>query len=197
MKIKIFIIVLISCLLEACATLPAPQQPYNQSLNWTARQKQLGKITTWNIKGAVAIRSPQKNFSATMNWKQRRSNYQISLFGPLGIGAVNISGRSGKVTLQTSDKQTFTAKNPETLLQKQLGWTLPVSSLYYWIRGLPVPKIPATKQFDGYSHLVKLQQQGWQIRYLRYSGINHVDLPSKIFLNYPKLSLKIVISSWE
>jgi len=177
--------------------MPAHQkQPYNQLLSWSVRKKQLNQIQHWQIQGAVAVRTSQKSFSATVNWKQCQSKYQINLFGPLGIGAVNLGGQTGHVVLQTSDHKKFVASNPEQLLQQQFGWHLPVSGLRYWIRGLPIPKVTAIKQFDRYHHLVTLQQQGWRIRYLQYMGVDHVDLPCKVFLDNPLLHLRIVVSRW-
>lgn len=56
---------------------------------------------------------------------------------------------------------------------------------------------PSHQKFDAYHHLTQLKQSGWTIRYLRYTGVKNTDLPSKIFLTYPKLSLRIVVSQWQ
>ncbi len=186
----------IICFLSACAAIPARQAPMNHHINWTARQKQLQKIQTWYIQGAIGIKTPQKSFSASLNWQQHRSHYLINLFGPLGIGAVAIRGQKGYVRLKTTKHQVFTAKSPEQLLQKQLGWHLPISDLHYWIRGLPVPNSASKKYFDVYHHLIRLEQAHWKIQYLGYTAVNKVDLPNKIFLTAPQLSLRIVISQW-
>ena len=46
--------------------------------------------------------------------------------------------------LQTSDGKRYNAASPEQLLAEQWGFHLPVSNMKYWVRGLPVPGIPAT-----------------------------------------------------
>ncbi len=196
MNLKIIFTLILSSLLAACVTMPAREIAYNKNLTWSQRQTQLSKIKNWTLQGAVAIRLPKKALSANLNWKQQNQHYTLHLFGPLGIGAVNVTGKPGSFVLKNAQNQTFKAKSPEQLIQQELGWTLPVSSLYFWIRGLPSPKTKSTKQFDRYHHITKLNQNGWQINYLKYTGIHGIDLPSKIFMLNPNLSLKIVISRW-
>lgn len=198
MKIlKLFLVALLISTLAACATMPASQKAYNQKMPWKARSNQLTKIKKWTVKGAVAIKLPNQAESAYLNWQQHNKNYTLHLFGPLGMGAVNITGKPGNFILKNAEGQTFKAKSPESLIQQEMGWTLPVSNLYYWVRGLPAPGVKANKQFDTYNHLIKLNQAGWQINYLQYTGINGVDLPSKLTLKNPTLLLKIVINRWQ
>lgn len=184
-------------LLTHCATLPAPQAPRNENVAWDARSKTLTSVQTWNLQGLMAVRTHQDAFSATLKWQQQQQNYSILLLGPMGTNAVQLSGViAGPAQLVTADGKKYSANSAEDLLTKQLGWHLPVSNLFYWVRGLPVPNVAASKQFDRYNHLTQLEQQGWRIQYLRYSAANHVDLPTKIFLDNPSINVKIVISQW-
>ena len=82
-------------------------------------------------------------------------------------------------------------------MQQVLGWQLPVTNLYFWVRGLPAPNSSASTTFDPYHHLIELEQQGWQIQYERYTAIQGIDLPSKLRLKRGQLQVKIVISSWK
>mgnify|MGYP001608112043 CR=1 FL=1 len=195
--LKIIFLSILVAMLAACATMPASQSAYNQKMSWQARSNQLKKIKQWTIQGAVAIQRSNQAESAYLTWQQHNNNYTLHLFGPLGMGAVNITGQPGQFTLKNAQGQILQAKSPESLIQQEMGWTLPVSNLYYWVRGLPVPNLKATKQFDEYHHLIKLNQEGWQINYLQYTGIKGIDLPSKLTLKNPKLSLRLVINQWR
>ncbi len=63
----------------------------------------------------------------------------INLSGSLNIGSVVIIGQPNKVTLQRGNEAPISATTAEELMQRQLGWTLPIPSLWYWARGLPAP----------------------------------------------------------
>lgn len=187
-----------SLLFAACATMPARQKALNQNLSWAQRQQQLATITAWQIKGSIGGHTPRQGFSANVVWRQRQDKrYQITIFGPLGVGMTRLDGNASAVTLTNANNQTFSASKPEQLIQQQLGWSLPVSNLYYWIRGLPAPGNVEISKFDAYHHLIELKQQGWQINYRQYAGVDgKVDLPVKLSMRYGDLDLRLVISQW-
>jgi len=190
-------VILSMMLLSSCVTLPASEAAGNQTLTWAQRAEQLDSIHQWTVQGAIGGSIPTKAWSASLRWQQIGHRFNINLFGPLGIGNVQLTGTPGASQLKTAQGKTLQAKNPDTLLYKATGWQLPVSNIYYWVRGLPVPNLPSSKQFDRYHHILKMQQQGWTIEYLRYTSINNIDVPSKIFLQNQQMKIRIVISQWQ
>jgi len=184
--------------LVGCSTLPRKMPPpYNHSLSWEKREGALNGITSWDIQGLTAVRTPDNAWTANLRWQQREGNYALSLWGPLGVNSFQLTGAPGNVILKTGNGKTYHATSPEELLAKQTGWILPVSNLFYWVRGLPVPTIPSKIQFDPYHHITQLNQAGWTIRYLSYTSAKHTDLPAKIYITHPPLQLKIVIHQWK
>lgn len=195
---KLWLILFFTFCLTSCANLtPAPLAPQNQSQSWEERAQHLSQIKNWSLKGALAIRQGNNSGTATLSWQQNNHSYHITLFGPLGTHSYELTGSPGQVDLASSDGKHFQAKNPEDLLAEQVGWRLPVSNLFYWVRGLPSPNTSAKKEFDSFNHLKVLTQEGWVIQYLRYTSVNNIDVPSKIFLNYPDLNVKIIINRWQ
>lgn len=183
---------------SACTTLPAPEAANNVNLSWQTRENELMQIPGWHINGAVAIQETNKATSASLTWDQRdKNNYTLLLQGPMGAGAAKVIGTPSEVTLTTGHQQTYVAKTPETLLAKQTGWNLPVSYLYYWVRGIPAPYLPAETTYDKYHHLTSLTQAGWQVNYLQYTAVGKLDLPTKITLEKKPFRLKLVISQWQ
>lgn len=184
---------IIFLLLNACATTPA----YHFT-RWPTRQKQLTALNGWKIRGNLTLKAPRVAESASLYFKQDNKNYTIRLFGPLGLGSIVIDGRPHRVTLHTAQKPPLTTQNPEELLQKEFGWHLPVSNLYYWIKGLPVPQKKTTLSFDRYHHLIHLEQEGWTIDYAHYKTYGPYDLPHDVFLTNARLKIQIhiAIHSW-
>jgi outer membrane lipoprotein LolB len=191
-------LILFFCVLSSCALAPPLQEsPQNKAISWDSRTAELSKISTWNLTALIAIRTQTENNSASLQWQQTPSGYSLYLLGPLGTHSFKLTGNASHVTLENSQGQKSSANTPELLLAEQTGWKLPVSNLRYWIRGIPVPGIPVQKSLDAYSHLTALTQQGWRVDFLRYSAVNQVDLPTKIFITSPDLTVKIIIKHWE
>ncbi|HEX4045830.1 MAG TPA: lipoprotein insertase outer membrane protein LolB [Gammaproteobacteria bacterium] len=185
--------------LTSCTTI-APSPPTNVVTPPPVtknQQVQLEQLRTWHIKGKIAIQTAQDAGSAVVDWQQKGSHYAISLANPLGGAILKLTGEPGVVTLVTADGKAFTADSPEQLLAKQWGFHLPVSNLTYWIRGLPVPQIEHSSQFDARHRLQKLVQQGFVVEFLSYEQIGELDLPSKIKITSSALKIKLVIYSWQ
>src|SRR5579872_5261252 len=181
--------------LTSCATTTPPSNP---TLSWQNRQMVLSQIQQWQLTGKIGIQTTQNAGSATLNWTENAErHYVLSLTGPLGAGSIKLIGQPGSVEMQTADGHHYTASTPEQLLNSQLGWDLPVSYLYYWIRGIPVPDLPSQTQFDAYHRLIFLIQQNVQVQFLSYSQVGTVDLPNKIFITSPMVKAKIIIYEWK
>jgi outer membrane lipoprotein LolB len=194
-------ILLLACFfgLASCSSLsPKSQQvtPEKSSPSWENRVSVLSSLQTWDLKGLIAIRNSRDAWSANWQWNQQQKNYTIGLMGPIGSHSMQLTGSPHSVLLETSDGKKFQSTSPESLLEQQLGWRLPVSNLYYWIRGLPVPNLPSEKQLDGSHRLTVLVQNGWRIEYLRYTTFRQMELPSKMQLNNGALNVKILINQW-
>lgn len=188
--------------LTGCATVtskPPVSTPQTEVPTWGNRVEVLSNIQDWDLDALIAIRAnaTRNAGSANMKWKQSKRDYDILLFGPLGSNAVKLAGKPGNVSLETADGKKFNAASPEALLLQQSGWNLPVSNLFYWIRGLPVPQLAATKSFDAGNHLTGLIQQGWTVQYLRYKTVGRIEVPDKILLGNSQVNVKIIIKSWE
>jgi outer membrane lipoprotein LolB len=194
--LKLYFLLLILVWLSACATAPGPE--HYHTIAWQERMRMLSHFQNWDINAAIAVRTHSGNGgSANVQWHQHNKDYTILLFGSLGVDLIKLSNQQGHILLETANGKKITAPTVEQLLMQQTGWQLPVSNLYYWIRGLPVPYQPARQQFDQYFHLTKLNQQGWTVTFLRYATVNHIDLPTKIVLENWRMKVKINISHWN
>lgn len=154
--------------------------------------------SSWAIKGGIVIAQPQRVTMARLFWQQQQKKYVVKLAGPFNLGGIQIQGQPGRVMLITAqNKPPIVATSAEQLLQQQLQLQLPVSSLYYWLRALPVPGIAATQQRDNTGRLMTLQQQGWQIQYMSYQQTGAYSLPQKIEFTAPPLRIKVIIQKWQ
>lgn len=200
MRSLILLIIVLPLWISGCSTVKeASQLPQNKTTSWDNRVGTLSSIQNWDLEGLIAVRNQAKNDSGSANlkWQQNRQNYSMLFYGPMGAGSQKLAGGPGKVTLEMADGKKVTAASPEALLASQTGWRLPVSSMYYWVRGLPVPSLPAEKKFDNFNHLIQLSQQGWTIQYQRYTSVNKIDVPTKILLANPQMNVKLIISQWN
>ena len=136
--------------LYGCATIKK-ESPYsavtianNTNQSWQDYQHSLNQINTWEASGVIGVIINNKGESANFIWQQDNNLYYIQLYGPMGLGAVSLKGQPESVTLTKNNGEKLTANNPSELMDKALGWNVPVDGMNYWGKGLPKPNTAKT-----------------------------------------------------
>ena len=187
---------LVMLLLAGCAARPPLPGPDAEAA-WLAHRAALQALSDWQVQGRVAVRAGEEGWNAHFDWQQHGAAYRIRLRGPFGQGAVELHGNTEGVWLKHSDRPEVFARDPETLLERETGWRLPVAGLTAWLRGLPVGELPADYQWDAHGTLVEINQDGWHIDYSRYQQNGALRLPVRMRLERDALQVRFVIDSWQ
>lgn len=190
--------ILLSSFLSGCINMQAP--PAANHFKYTSpkkRQQQLQAFSQWQCNGALSIQKDGKAYFANFNWKlNAKTQYRLQISSALSLYNMIINADDQQVFLLQSGKTPKSAATPEALMTQVMGYSLPITNLYYWIRSLAAPG-SATLGFDHYGHLQSLQQQSWKLDFLQYTHLNGIDLPQLIDIENPKLKIRIVIKHWQ
>lgn len=196
----------------ACSQTPELQVTQQSEQIWDLRQQQLADIDEWEIHARAAILLKETNINGQIedkvypvgiNWSRQQERFSMIIEAPFGQGVIRIeSNRSTdtneqfKLTLADGNYQL--GATPEALLVNLLGWSIPVSGLKSWIKGLPQPNVESSYEIYGSGRLKSLQQDGWLINYLAYFSEDKRDkqLPKRLYLKHDNLGIKIVIERW-
>lgn len=186
-------------LISACA--PLQQRTdivIDPNLVWQERQIQLRQLTKWEIKGRTAINQGQEAWNAGLNWRENAGVYRIKLLGPFSQGGIHLDGTPEQVVLTLSDGEIIAAATPEALLSHIYDLKFPISALRDWVRGLPYAGAPyQAVEIDNQGRLKYLEQQEWKVDYQRYETYGQQQMPSKIFISHPELSVRLVVNNWK
>ena len=162
------------------------------------RARALAPKKIWKLEGRLGVQLEHDGFSAGLIWLQDHGHFDISLFDPVGRRVARLTGNEGAVDLKTSQGQSFSGDDPEKLLQKHLGWSIPVRSLSWWVKGLPDPATVAWRQeYDDLGRLVSLSQGGWDMHIVSYQDADRHAMPRLTRMTHDKVKLKLLIRSWE
>jgi len=188
--------VLVALTLTSC-TMTQRTPPPGQAL----REQQLQALTEWQLRGRIAIKSEAAGGQARMHWQQAARESRMRLAGPFGVGAYDIVLTPDVLTVSTGDGEQVAsyagAEEAEAFLLGQLGWAFPITSVRYWMLGLPDPGFDAELQYAVDGGLTELAQHGWRVSYERYADYDGYWLPKRLTLESEAARVRIVVSDWQ
>jgi outer membrane lipoprotein LolB len=186
-----------SLLLTACATSQIKPETANSEQAqraWAARRAALEQVQNFSLQGRLA-ETGLVSFGGDLSWIQTGASFQARFYGPLGVGAVAISGVAGDMQVRTKNG-IYETTEPEAFMQQQFGWSVPVDGLRYWVLGLPAPGRLDALQLDDNGRILSLQQNGWTLAYLDYQAVGTLELPHKFAISDPQRGFKVFIDQW-
>jgi len=173
--------------LPACTLFkPAPPEiTYTKTAN-----QALYRLEPWSLEGRVALTGERDSWTADLAWVHLRGDEQIKLSGPLGQGAVMIRLVGNSVTVAQGDGKVESSDDPEAFINQQLGMFVPVTSLRYWVLGLPEPEQDFEDAGSGF------RQAGWTVAYQAMQRVGQLVLPRKMSVANDRVKLKLIIDQW-
>lgn len=183
--------------LAGCETL-APRVAGEDTAAWDARRERLQAMEKWSLEGRIAIRTADDGQSANLSWEQEGDHFQAQLFGPFGAGNTRIIGTAEELLLQTADGDELYTRNPERDLYWELGWTVPLEQMPYWVRGLPGPGKAENVEIDGAGRLQSLRQGQWTLEIPQYIESEGGEImPRKVTLQRKDVRIRLIIDEWN
>ncbi|MFT7496905.1 MAG: outer membrane lipoprotein LolB [Urechidicola sp.] len=214
-----FPIIVIVMLIGACSQTLVLQITQESQQNWDLRQQQLTNVDEWEIHARAAIMisaAPTKLggagsevaidevYPVGITWSRQQESFSMVIEAPFGQGVIRIesnlsSDENQQFKLTLADGNYRLGATPEELLVNLLGWSIPVSGLKSWIKGLPQPHVESNFEIYGSGQLKSLRQNGWLVNYLDYFSENKQaqQLPKRLYLKHDNVGIKIVIDRWE
>lgn len=188
---------LFALFLNSCTSL-TPEISMSSSENYQL----LAQLENWSLRGRLNIRRGDSSDTININWQQAEEEFDINLSGTLGLGAVRINGKLGRVVIEKAGEAPIIANSLQEISTDILGYAFPASSLLYWIKGLPAPgnRADMSRNDEGFvATLSQLDRQGarWELQYDRYQSIENHVLPGRIRLEQSPYRLTFVVNSWD
>lgn len=184
-------------LLGACVSSPL------QSPGWQAHRESVTQVTDWQLDGRLNVRQGRESDTIGLSWKQSGDRASIRLSSTVfGLGGVLIEGDDTRVIIEKSGEEPRELPGLDALSNEFLDYDFPAAYLRWWVRGLPVPSLPATPILDQNQLLFSLVQtapdgQRWELSYENYEQVGSVILPRRINLSSQGVMLRFLISDWQ
>lgn len=151
----------------------------------------------WSLAGKLSVDDGEDGGSGRLQWKVADPVSDLSFRGALGKGAWQLHIEPGLAELRKSDGSVLFAESVGQLIESELGWSVPVNALRWWVLGVNAPGPTDALELDGEGRAALLRQFGWQVSFSRYSPVAGIELPGRVDALRDDRRVKLAIASWQ
>lgn len=185
-------------LLAACAgPRPRPAPADAAALERQSIREQIlrERGADWRIEARLAVTSGRDSGSGSLDWIQQGEGFRFTVHAPVTGKTWLLAGTPGHVVLQGLARMPIEGASAERLLERELGWHVPLTELVDWVRAMRAPG-PASIRFraDGLPECI--EQAGWRIEFRDYAMELDPPLPSRVFATRGDYSVRLAIRAW-
>ncbi len=166
-------------------------------VDWTTRKISLQKMDKWEFAGRIVINSGSEGFTGRVRWHQDGDYYSAILSGPFGSNAIHIDGAGVKASLIDKRGDVISLADAENDLNARYGWAIPITSLRFWILGIPDPTVPAEVELNKNQQLNFLRQRGWDVAIDLYASVDGQLMPKRLKASMNDNQVRVFIDKWS
>jgi outer membrane lipoprotein LolB len=185
----------VALLLAGCA---APRLKPDSDLlaRQSAREQILAARPGWQLTGRLGVSDGRDGGSGSLEWRQDGDAFRFRVHAPVTGKTWVLRGDAHHVVLEGLRAQPIEGEDAAELLQRELGWHVPVAQLTDWVRAARASG-DARIEFHGNGLPAVIEQDGWRIEYPDYDASSEPPLPRRIFASRGNYRVRLSVSRWQ
>lgn len=163
------------------------------------REQALAKVDHWTLEAHLGVSDGHDGGSGTLTWERDGDHFTFTVRAPITGRSFRLRGGPDGAVLEGLDQGPVRGPDAQVLLDRVLGWHVPVAPLHDWVRGMRAShgSAPASLRFgsDGLPSL--LEQDGWSVQYRDWYADRDPALPRKVYATHGDYRVRLSIRQWS
>ncbi len=190
-----------SLVLTACSTFSPTTGPSTSPTapQWRAHQQQVEKLDHYQTRGSFAYITDKQKVYAHFFWQQYTpQSYRLLLTNPLGSTEMELKVQNGTAELTDNHGKHYTSNNPDDMIQKLTGMSIPLDNMREWMLGLPGDSSDFSLDSLYRLRQVNYKQNGLNgsVTYQSYDTTVQPSLPNLLQMTQGQQRIKLKMDSW-
>lgn len=162
------------------------------------RSESVAAMRAWSFTGRIAVSFDGRAGTGHIDWRQDGPFYVIAVRAPIAGQSWQLSGDSTMAQIDGLGPVPRLGPDADSLLQREVGWTLPLAAVRDWIRGVPHGPGAQVRR-DGDGRPLEMADLGWRIEFRAWQppvdGLP--ELPQRIIARRGQDDVRVSISEWR
>lgn len=154
-------------------------------------------VSHWRATGRVAVKVGDDGLTAQFDWQQEGDRGQLSLHGPFGAGALEVTVTPEHIRLASGGEPALELDAPfdalDSLMVMHFGFALPLAAMPYWVIGVPQPGLASEGEGRDF------EQFGWHVSLDRLTWVAGapMSLPGRLEMTRGDTRLRWWVDQWR
>jgi len=183
---------LVAVFLTACAT----REPRPAGAWLSERQAWFETHPDWELVGRLGLSDGERAGSLGLTWRARGNTQTIYLRTAAGGQQWRLTFSPGRAVLEGSDLERLTGPHPDPLVERAVGWPIPVEALAWWVRGLAPPG-ESSLRFTDDGTLAGVNGPVWTLDYQHFKQVENILLPTRLEARSADYRVRFFIGEWR
>jgi outer membrane lipoprotein LolB len=198
MNLRTLMVAGVVLLIAGCAPVPVRVTANAGSLAaQTDREAVLAQRRHWTLQARLFVSDGKDGGTTNLTWTQDDDRYDFIVRYPITGKTIRLHGGPEGAELEGADGGTVRGASAEALMNKTLGWQVPLDNLRAWVLGARARGSAGNLSFAADGLPGKLEQDGWTVDYRDFDRASSPPLPSKVFATKPPYVVKLANVSWS
>ncbi|MFP4560444.1 MAG: lipoprotein insertase outer membrane protein LolB [Thiohalorhabdus sp.] len=198
MRLGLLLAVGLAMVLAGCAGLgPQPAEDRDRAAAaYRERAEALAAPDGWRMVARVRVEGPEESGQVRLHWTHQDRSDRLQVRNPFGQTVLEV--RYGAQGLQVRDSRgrTYRGATARMVLQRRLGWRVPVESMARWALGLAdEERLPEV--LDDLGAPLELRSGPWRVTYGEYREVEGIRLPRDIRLEREGAEARLRVEQWD
>lgn len=185
----------VALLLAGCAA-PRVKPDASLFLRQHEREAALAAQPSWELSGRLGVSDGKDGASGSLTWHQDGATYRFSVHAPVTGKTWVLRGDAHRAVLEGLGDRPIEGDDAAALLERELGWHVPVAELTDWVRAARASGAAAI-EFRGDGLPASIREDGWTIEYPDYDTTRVPPLPRKIFARRGDYRVRLSVGEWR
>lgn len=153
---------------------------------------------TWSVGARLGLSDGERGGTLAMQWRADGERHEVLLRTVVGGRQWRLEMTPDFAVLTGSEIGTLSGPDPDVLVERAVGWPIPVRWMSRWLRGLPAPEGARTAYADD-GALSSLSWDRWSLDFQRWKSPEQADvlLPARVEARSPPYRVRAALSGWR